>query len=105
LHIERVSPATLIRRGICRPQLNASRREAETLALLRHWFWSRKPDAGFLLCDFPATLLQAKVIDDWLDARQEALDAVLVASDAEAALVHHYRTLGLVDDVATAFTP
>jgi len=87
LHIEHVSPAGLSGREIS---------EAATLALLRRWFFSRKPDAGFLLTDFPATLLQAKVFDDWLDARGEALDAVHAGRRFSAEVVDHYRTLGLL---------
>jgi adenylate kinase len=36
------------------------------IALVRRWFWARKPEAGFALAGFPATLLQAKVFDEWL---------------------------------------
>jgi len=74
-----------------------------TLALMRRWFWTRKPDAGFVLTDFPATLLQAKVFDEWLDARDENLDAVIDATDSTNAadansqhVINHYRTLGLL---------
>jgi adenylate kinase len=96
LHIEHVSPATLIRREISRqtpPALKAAKAE---LAVLRRWFWTRKPDAGFLLEDFPATLLQAQVFDEWLAARNEALDAVVAASDASPELIRHYRDSGLL---------
>jgi len=61
---------------------------------MRRWFFSRKPDAGFVLTDFPATLLQAKVLDEWLDTRAEALSGVIVAPSANESLVQHYRTLG-----------
>ncbi|AOS43411.1 Adenylate kinase [Lacunisphaera limnophila] len=66
------------------------------LALLRKWFWARKPDAGFLLEGFPATLLQALVFDEWLEARDETLTACLVAPAAPADIVTHYRTQGLL---------
>ncbi len=69
--------------------------EQLTLAVLRKWFWARKPDAGFLLEDFPATLLQAKVFDEWLEARAENLTAVLSADSAPVEVVTHYRTQGL----------
>lgn len=70
----------------------------ETLfALMRRWFWARKPDAGFALHGFPATLLQAKVFDEWLDARNEALDGVFFAG-GEPNVVEHYRTLGLLHE-------
>jgi adenylate kinase len=75
---------------------------------MRRWFWTRKPDAGFVLTDFPATLLQAKVLDEWLDARDESLDAVLNATTADVAqtaksassadshhVIQHYRDQGL----------
>jgi len=66
-------------------------------ALLRKWFWARKPDAGFALAGFPATLLHALVFDEWLEARDEALDAVLAADALTAGgpVAGHYRTLGL----------
>jgi adenylate kinase len=63
---------------------------------MRRWFFARKPDAGFLLTEFPATLLQAKVFDEWLDARNEALNGVVVGDAAVPLIVEHYRTLGLV---------
>jgi adenylate kinase len=83
------------------------------LALLRKWFWARKPDAGFLLEGFPATLLQALVFDEWLDARGESLTAVLAASGSSADLssvasakedpvITHYRTQGLLRGDLTA---
>jgi adenylate kinase len=61
---------------------------------MRRWFWSRKPDAGFVLADFPATMLQALVLDEWLEARNEQLDAV-VGSEAHPC-ASHYRSLGLL---------
>lgn len=68
-----------------------------TLALLRKWFWARKPDAGFLLEGFPATLLQALVFDEWLEARGENLTACLVADLPPVdPVVTHYRTQGLL---------
>ena len=83
------------------------------LALLRKWFWARKPDAGFLLEGFPATLLQALVFDEWLEARGENLTAVLSASRSFADLsslasakeddvITHYRTQGLLRGDLTA---
>lgn len=66
------------------------------LALMRRWFWTRKPDAGFALTGFPATLLQAKVFDEWLEARDETLHGVFVGDEPSAhSVVEHYRTLGL----------
>ncbi len=95
LHIEHVSPAELIRRGISRPRGPAAAAPA-ILALLRRWFFARKPDAGFVLADFPATLLQAKVFDEWLDARGETLDAALAGPGTPEPIVAHYRHLGLL---------
>jgi len=66
------------------------------LALLRKWFWARKPDAGFLLEGFPATVLQALVFDEWLEARGENLTACFAATSASTDVVTHYRTLGLL---------
>jgi len=102
LQIEHVSPAKLTRRGISRSQGSAEGNEAATLALLRRWFFSRKPDAGFVLTDFPATLLQARVFDEWLDARGEDIDAAVAPSGAPGPVVGHYRTLGLLVEEAGA---
>ena len=67
------------------------------LAILRKWFWARKPDAGFLLEGFPATLLQALVFDEWLEARGENLTACLTTvSHAANDVATHYRTQGLL---------
>lgn len=56
----------------------------------------RKPDAGFVLSDFPATLLQAKVFDEWLDARGTGLTGIVVEEETSvpSPLINHYRTLG-----------
>jgi adenylate kinase len=102
LQIEHVSPAGLMRRGISRSPGPACGNEASILALLRRWFFSRKPDAGFVLTDFPATLLQAKVFDEWLDARGEEIDAAVAGTGAPEPLVGHYRTLGLLVEGAAA---
>ncbi|HEX2851634.1 MAG TPA: adenylate kinase [Opitutaceae bacterium] len=97
LNLEHVSPAKLMRSEISRRAGSAAAEEAITLAHLRHWFFTRKPDAGFVLADFPATLLQAKVFDEWLDARDEALSAAIHAgSGSNESVVQHYRTLGLL---------
>src|SRR5688572_17279776 len=95
LNLEHVSPATL-RSEISRRRGSAAADEAALLASLRKWFFTHKPDAGFVLTDFPATLLQAKVFDEWLDARDESLTGVLTGTAGLEAVVQHYRTLGLV---------
>ena len=95
LNLEHVSPATL-RSEISRRPGSASAEEAAIIALLRKWFFTRKPDAGFVLTDFPATLLQAKVFDEWLDARDESLNGVLAGIGSSEPVVQHYRTLGLI---------
>ncbi len=97
LNIEHVSPAKLMRSEISRRRGPAAVDEA-ILASLRRWFFARKPDAGFILTDFPATLLQAQVFDEWLDARDESLTAVIVRPGASAPVVEHYRTLGLLPE-------
>ncbi|MEI6051926.1 MAG: hypothetical protein WCQ44_04425 [Opitutaceae bacterium] len=104
LNLEHVSPAKLKRSEISRRPGSAAVDEAATLALLRRWFFARKPDAGFVLTDFPATLLQALVFDEWMDARDETLVAVYATADAHASIVKHYRTLGLLitDEAALA---
>ncbi len=100
LNIEHVSPQRLKAPEISRRAASAATDEVHRLALMRRWFFARKPDAGFVLTDFPATLLQAMVFDEWLDARDETLNCVLVAPGAESSIVQHYRTLGLLEDEA-----
>lgn len=75
------------------------------LGVMRRWFWTRKPDAGFVLTDFPATLLQAQVFDEWLEVRGSALTRVCIFDEASAsyALINHYRTIGV--DVVIADQP
>jgi adenylate kinase len=102
LQLEHVSPAGLLQRGISRSPGVAGGNEASILALMRRWFFARKPDAGFVLTDFPATLLQAKVFDEWLDARDEEIDAVAAGTGAPEPVVGHYRTLGLLMEEAVA---
>jgi adenylate kinase len=109
LHIEHVSPGTLVSQEICRRSPLGQSAElamqrgtpvpAETVvALARRWFMARKPDAGFALTGgFPATLLQARILDEWLDARNESLDAVIALTPASArgVLADYYRLHGL----------
>ena len=96
LNLEHVSPADLWLE-ISRRSGSSTTDEAAKIALMRKWFFTRKPDAGFVLTDFPATLLQAKVFDEWLDARNEALSAAVhVGSGSNESVVQHYRTLGLL---------
>ncbi|MCX6956867.1 MAG: adenylate kinase [Verrucomicrobia bacterium] len=96
LNIEHVSPVRLVRPEISRRPVSTAAEEANTLALMRRWFFARKPDAGFVLSEFPATLLQAKVFDEWLDARDESLHGVLAGPGSNETVVEHYRTLGLI---------
>ena len=96
LNLEHVSPTRLVRPEISRRPASAAAEEAATLAHLRRWFFARKPDAGFFLTDFPATLLQALVLDEWLEARDEALSAVFAGPGSDESVVTHYRTLGLL---------
>ena len=99
LNLEHVSPLDLKGSEISRRATSVAAEEANRLALMRRWFFARKPDAGFVLTQFPATLLQAKVFDEWLDARDESLNAVFVEPGATDGIVEHYRTLGLVHEV------
>ena len=108
LKIEHVSPEALVHQEICRRtplgrQAQQARQRGSAvpdqtlLAILRKWFWARKPDAGFLLEGFPATLLHARLFDEWLEARAEALTGCLWAGPtAHPAVLEHYRTLGLL---------
>ena len=99
LHIEHVSPAGLSQREISRRPGPAGNETAQ-LALMRRWFFARKPDAGFCLTDFPATLLQAKVFDEWLESRHEGLDAVFAGPGSPAPVVAHYGAYGLLAETA-----
>ncbi len=98
LNLEHVSPFGLKGPEISRRTTSVAAEEAHRLALMRRWFFARKPDAGFVLTDFPATLLQAKVFDEWLDARDEALHAVFAGPGSSEPVVQHYRTLGLLQE-------
>lgn len=98
LNLEHVSPTRLKGPEISRRGASAAAEEAHRLTLMRRWFFARKPDAGFVLTDFPATLLQAKVFDEWLDARDEALHAVFAGPGSHEPVVQHYRTLGLLNE-------
>src|SRR3954463_10057881 len=100
LNLEHVSPSVVQGPEISRRPASAMAEEANRLALMRRWFFARKPDAGFVLTDFPATLLQAKVFDEWLDARNEALSAVFAGPGCNESVVQHYRTLGLLREAA-----
>jgi len=105
LNLEHVSPLRLKGPEISRRTASAAAEEANRLALLRRWFFARKPDAGFLLTDFPATLLQAKVFDEWLDARDESLYGVVAGPGSDESVVQHYRTLGLLREAGFLTTP
>ena len=105
LNLEHVSPLSLKRPEISRRTTSVAAEEAATLALMRRWFFARKPDAGFVLTDFPATLLQAKVFDEWLDARDEGLNGVLAGPGSNESVVQHYRTLGLLEEASFLATP
>lgn len=96
--IEHVSPASLLSPGISRSTSRGpSAGKVDPVAAMRRWFWSRKPDAGFLLQGFPATLLQAMILDEWLAARDEALDAVILGDETSfgSDLAGHYRRMGI----------
>ena len=104
LNLEHVSPLRLKGPEISRRAVSAAAEEANRLALMRRWFFARKPDAGFVLTDFPATLLQAKVFDEWLDARDEALSAVFAGPGSNESVVQHYRTLGLFHETSVVLS-
>lgn len=115
LHIEHVSPGALVSQEICRrsplgqsaglAMQRGTPVPAETIvALARRWFMARKPDAGFALQGFPATLLQARILDEWLDARDESLDAVVALTPASTRgeLADYYRLHGLLVETEPA---
>jgi adenylate kinase len=78
-----------------RHPVSASAGQDATTAHMRRWFFARKPDAGFLLSEYPATLLQAQIFDEWLEARDEVINTV-IATNPDHPAVGHYRTLGLL---------
>ena len=96
LNLEHVSPVLLKVPGISRRAVSTAADEVSRLALMRRWFFARKPDAGFVLTGFPATLLQARVFDEWMDARDENLSAVFFLGETPNPVVNHYRVLGLL---------
>ncbi len=110
LNFEHVSPSDLIKQEISRrtPVGLAAQRciqngqamlEETLLSVMKRWFWTRKPDAGFALTGFPATLLQAKIFDEWLDSRGEILDGIVTAGPKENPIIDYYRTLGLLTQI------
>jgi len=101
LNFEHVSPVRLKGPEISRRTASAAAEEANLLALMRRWFFARKPDAGFFLTEFPATLLQAKVFDEWLEARDETLNVVMAGPGANESVLQHYRTLGLLHEASS----
>lgn len=112
MNIEHVSPAFLVQQEISRRTPHGQQAaqavtrgsavpDQTLIAILRKWFWARKPDAGFLLEGFPATLLQALVFDEWLDARGEILTCCVTAplsseASAKEDVITYYRTQGLL---------
>ena len=101
LNIEHVSPSQLKGAEISRRPASAAAEEATILARMRRWFFARKPDAGFVLTDFPATLLQAKVLDEWLETRAEALNAVFAGPGSPEPVRQHYWSLGLLHEAGS----
>ncbi|HUG11892.1 MAG TPA: nucleoside monophosphate kinase [Opitutaceae bacterium] len=107
MNIEHVYPADLIRRESLRPtSLGAAARDSVAAAMtapdellisiFRRWFWSRKAGSGFCLHGFPANRLQAAVLDEWMDARDETLDACVVSQEtADNEIASHYSALGV----------
>jgi adenylate kinase len=66
------------------------------ISVFRRWFWSRKAGSGFCLHGFPANRLQAAVLDEWMEARDETLDACVVSKGTtDSEVIQHYRTLGV----------
>lgn len=65
-------------------------------SLMRRWFWSRKAGSGFCIHGFPETRLQARVFDEWMEARDEILDICVVSEENDNHEVAiHYRILGV----------
>jgi adenylate kinase len=81
------------------------------LAVLRRWYFARRADSGFRLLGFPRTVLQALVLDEWLEARGEILDACVWFTGSTGdipAVAEFYRDRGLllaIDEVAVSAFP
>ncbi|MCC5025660.1 MAG: nucleoside monophosphate kinase [Candidatus Synoicihabitans palmerolidicus] len=117
LNLEHVSSADMIKQEISRQTLIGFRAsqaldrgclvpDQTMLSIMRRWFWTRKPDAGFVLADFPATLLQGQVFEEWLDTRGVTLTACAIGDEAlvSVAVLDHFRTHGVaICDVETLF--
>jgi adenylate kinase len=107
LNIEHVFPADLVRRESLRPTaLGAAARDSIAnaapapdellISIFRRWFWSRKAGSGFCLHGFPANRLHASILDEWMEARDETLDACVVSQEtAGNEVACHYRALGV----------
>ncbi|HEY5550802.1 MAG TPA: nucleoside monophosphate kinase [Opitutaceae bacterium] len=107
MNIEHVFPAELVRRESLRPTaLGAAARDTVAgaaiatdvllISIFRRWFWSRKAGSGFCLHGFPASRLQATILDEWMDARDETIDACVISDGtADHEVARHYRTLGV----------
>jgi adenylate kinase len=80
------------------------------LAIWRRWFWSSKVNKGFVLEGFPSNALQAQVLDEWLEAREQTIDIVFVIDATEApdetdfsckTLYDYYRNQGTLVEVVS----
>lgn len=107
LNIEHVSPSDFLRQEISRRTQFGHSVEKRVrggdaapdeiiISVMKRWFWGRKPDAGFAITGFPATLLQAKIFDEWLDARGETLSGIIAAGIPDHTLIDYYRSFGLL---------
>ncbi len=69
------------------------------LAVLRRWYFARRADSGFRLLGFPRNVLQALVLDEWMETRGETLDACVwspCSASAATPVVAYYRERGLL---------
>lgn len=78
------------------------------LALLRRWYFARRPDSGFRLLGFPRNLRQSLVLDEWLESRGESLDACVLFTTPDSRpspVADHYRDQGLLVTTAADSEP
>lgn len=94
LHIEHVSPSDLICREISPRSGFTGVPNVATFASVRLWPAARKPDAGSVFTDDPATLLQAIMFDERLGGLQEDLAIVCSFPRSHQPVVVHYCTVG-----------